>query len=115
MAESPPRERPISLDKENLPIAPANSDVELGDPGDLVHAAPLARKLKGRHMQMIAIGNNSYIFFMDIELTFPSSRWRNWCRLVCWLWQRIGNRRTGKFGMCNALLYLLETAYHHIP
>ncbi|KAE9371966.1 amino-acid permease inda1 [Stipitochalara longipes BDJ] len=50
------KETPISLDKETLPIAPANSDVELGDRGILVHAAPLARKLKGRHMQMIAIG-----------------------------------------------------------
>jgi amino acid transporter len=64
MAESP-RERPISLDKETLPIAPANSDVELGDPGILVHAAPLARKLKGRHMQMIAIGN--YVDFLTVN------------------------------------------------
>jgi amino acid transporter len=67
MAESPPRERPISLDKETLPIAPASSDVELGDPGILVHAAPLARKLKGRHMQMIAIGNSSHILLGSID------------------------------------------------
>jgi len=50
-------ERPVSVEKGTVPIAPANSDVELGDQGILVHAAPLARKLKGRHMQMIAIGN----------------------------------------------------------
>jgi amino acid transporter len=50
------RELPAA-DKETIPFAPAHSDVENGDSGILVHAAPLARKLKGRHMQMIAIGN----------------------------------------------------------
>jgi amino acid transporter len=42
--------------KEHTPPAPG-LDVEQGDVGILVHAAPLARKLKGRHMQMIVIGN----------------------------------------------------------
>jgi len=56
MSESP-KEAPVSLDKETVPIAPANNDVELGDRGIIVRAAPLARQLKGRHMQMIAIGN----------------------------------------------------------
>jgi amino acid permease len=45
-----------TTDKESVPFAPAHGDVENGDTGVLVHAAPLARKLKGRHMQMIAIG-----------------------------------------------------------
>jgi amino acid permease len=34
-------------------------DVEQGDPGIINHANPLSRKLKGRHMQMIAIGTYS--------------------------------------------------------
>ena len=52
---SPVTERHVT-DKETVPFAPAHGDVENGDTGILVHAAPLARKLKGRHMQMIAIG-----------------------------------------------------------
>lgn len=48
---------PIAItDKEGVPFAPVHTDVENGDTGILVHSAPLARKLKGRHMQMIAIG-----------------------------------------------------------
>jgi amino acid transporter len=31
-------------------------DLEAGDKGIVTHAAPLARELKGRHLQMIAIG-----------------------------------------------------------
>jgi amino acid transporter len=38
---------------------PETEDVEQGDPGIINHANPLARKLKGRHMQMIAIGTYS--------------------------------------------------------
>lgn len=36
--------------------APPNIDVEAGDHGIITHAAPLSRQLKGRHMQMIALG-----------------------------------------------------------
>jgi amino acid transporter len=52
----PPVKEISAADKEIAPSAPAKSDLEHGDAGILVHAAPLARKLKGRHMQMIAIG-----------------------------------------------------------
>jgi len=55
MSNSPVDEVPM-VDKETASYARAHSDVENGDAGILVHAAPLARKLKGRHMQMIAIG-----------------------------------------------------------
>lgn len=36
--------------------ASGTSDLELADAGVVVKSAPLARELKGRHMQMIAIG-----------------------------------------------------------
>ena len=55
MSESVKEEIPGSPDKDTLPIALANSSVELGDRGILVHTAPLTRKLARRHVQMIAI------------------------------------------------------------
>jgi amino acid permease len=55
--DSPVHHTPTT-DKEGVPFAAAHTDVENGDTGILVHAAPLARKLKGRHMQMIAIGKH---------------------------------------------------------
>jgi amino acid transporter len=57
MSESPPT-KDVSSDKETATekYASAHSDPEAGDHGILVKAAPLARDLKGRHMQMIAIG-----------------------------------------------------------
>jgi hypothetical protein len=95
-------ETPHSLDKETVPIAPANSDVEAGDQGILVHAAPLARKLKGRHMQMIAIGKYSYMLKLDLELIEFSPRWCNWSWVVRRIWKCFGDWRTWKFGMCDA-------------
>ena len=46
------------VEKDTVSFAVKNSDGENGDVGIIVHAAPLARKLKGRHMQMIAIGKS---------------------------------------------------------
>jgi len=107
MSESP-KERPVSLDKETVPIAPANSDVELGDRGILVHAAPLARKLKGRHMQMIAIGK--YLRNIHVQkLMSAFLRWCDRCWIVRWLWKCFGNRRARKFGTCNPLLLFEAT------
>jgi hypothetical protein len=45
--------------KETAHVYTPDEDVEQGDPGIINHASPLARKLKGRHMQMIAIGTYS--------------------------------------------------------
>jgi amino acid permease len=45
--------------KETGHVYAPEEDVEHGDPGIVNHANPLARKLKGRHMQMIAIGTYS--------------------------------------------------------
>lgn len=106
MSDSP-KEIPIALDKETLPIARANSDVEAGDQGILVHAAPLARKLKGRHMQMIAIGNYTYTLTMDFELIGISPRWCNWRWTVRWIWQCFVNRGTRVFGTCDTFLHNL--------
>jgi len=55
MSDSPVEETP-TVEKKRGSYASPHTDVENGDAGILVHAAPLARKLKGRHMQMIAIG-----------------------------------------------------------
>jgi hypothetical protein len=55
LSDSPLKDIPVP-DKETESSVPTHSDVENGDAGIVVHAAPLARKLKGRHMQMIAIG-----------------------------------------------------------
>lgn len=54
-------------DRETVTYAPRHSDVETGDHGIKVVTAPLARELKGRHMQMIAIG----IYPIDVPQQLP--------------------------------------------
>ncbi|TVY42381.1 Cationic amino acid transporter [Lachnellula occidentalis] len=60
MADSPPSKE-AAVDTETKPetqqtYVPSHTDIESVDHGIIVNAAPLARKLKSRHMQMIAIG-----------------------------------------------------------
>jgi len=90
---------------------PAHSDVENGDTGVLVHAAPLARKLKGRHMQMIAIGQ----YFHNEEVHLLNSylcRWSDWSWFVCWIWKCVGDWWPGKFGACCfPRFYFAETKF----
>lgn len=46
---------------ENHHAAPemGMGDVEMGDKGILTQSAPLARELRSRHLQMIAVGKNT--------------------------------------------------------
>ncbi len=113
MADSP-QEMPHPIDKETVPIAPADSDVEAGDQGIVVHAAPLSRKLKGRHMQMIAIGIYSYRLTKGPQLTIISPRWCNWSWVVRRFWKCFGDWGTWKLGTCDTLL-LLQGTCHDIP
>jgi amino acid transporter len=60
MSESPP----IGEEKDpKTYTTPEVQDAESGDRGIVVKSNPLARELKGRHMQMIAIG-----MFLDVFL-----------------------------------------------
>jgi len=54
MSESPPNLE--EKDPKTYAAPETSSDVENGDRGIVVKANPLSRELKGRHMQMIAIG-----------------------------------------------------------
>lgn len=54
MSDSPVEDKEAKLYAANPVVE--NNDLESGDHGLLVKANPLARELKGRHMQMIAIG-----------------------------------------------------------
>jgi len=97
-----------TTDKEHIPFAPAHADVEDGDTGILVHAAPLARKLKGRHMQMIAIGK----YFHNEEVHRLNShlcRWSNWSWFVCWIGKCVGDWWAGKFGTYYFPRFFAET------
>jgi amino acid transporter len=62
MSESPPNLE--EKDPKTYAAPETSSDVENGDRGIVVKANPLSRELKGRHMQMIAIG-----MYLDV---FPS-------------------------------------------
>ena len=97
MAEYP-EETPHSIDKETAAVAPGHHDVEAGDRGIKVHAAPLARKLKGRHMQMIAIGKHVtlriYCIILCSRLTIVSPRRCNWSWVIRRLWKCFGYWRT---------------------
>ncbi len=42
-----------------------HGDIETADAGIVNKAAPLARKLQGRHMQMIAIGTCAFTWFPE--------------------------------------------------
>lgn len=53
MSDSPKSD----MEKEAVAYSsPEHGDIETADQGIVNKAAPLARELKGRHMQMIAIG-----------------------------------------------------------
>jgi yeast amino acid transporter len=62
MSESPPN---VEEKDPKTFTAPEANDLESGDHGIVVKANPLSRELKGRHMQMIAIG-------MCLDLRPPS-------------------------------------------
>jgi amino acid permease len=64
---------------------PEHTDLENGDKGIVTQANPLARELKGRHMQMIAIGLCS-LSQIGSHSGADISRWCNRCWFVCWFW-----------------------------
>jgi amino acid transporter len=66
MSESPPAAEEKEL---NTYTVPKTADVESGDNGIVVKANPLARELKGRHMQMIAIGMLLCVFSLPAWMT----------------------------------------------
>jgi amino acid transporter len=49
-------EKEIAVPEEAHAPFPENADIETADRGIVNHANPLAKKLRSRHMQMIAIG-----------------------------------------------------------
>ena len=53
MSDSPQEE---VKETRKVYLPPETADVEAADAGIINHAHPLAKQLRGRHMQMIAIG-----------------------------------------------------------
>lgn len=63
---------PISEETKETKVHPnpPTADLEVGDHGIITHAAPLARQLKGRHMQMIALGMSLALKQIPADLIF---------------------------------------------
>jgi amino acid transporter len=72
MSESPNLEEKGEGSPKSF-TTPETSDLESGDHGILVKSNPLARELKGRHMQMIAIGMRLEPLPCQPELLLTSS------------------------------------------
>lgn len=88
-----------SKDYTPSPDSPVH-DVErdAGDKGIINRASPLARELKGRHMQMIAIGMiYSYGHYECAD--YSQFRWCYWCRSVRRLWKCAVDWWACEFGM----------------
>ena len=82
MSESPVNSTEVKETKVATAL-PEHTDLENGDKGIVTLANPLARELKGRHMQMIAIGLCSFSQIAS-HSGADISRWCNRCRFVCW-------------------------------
>jgi amino acid transporter len=71
-------ESPVNTESEKEPKtftagASASDDTEAADHGILVKSNPLARELKGRHMQMIAIGMYLHVLPQQLESSLTSN------------------------------------------
>jgi yeast amino acid transporter len=67
MSESPQLEDQPEKEVKAYTVPDSSSDPELGDHGILVQSNPLSRELKGRHMQMIAIGTCLDLYPHELE------------------------------------------------
>jgi hypothetical protein len=63
-----------------------------------VHATLLARKSKGRYIQMIATANCLYRLTEYQELITTSPRWCNGCCAVCHMWERFSSGLSPRTG-----------------
>jgi hypothetical protein len=104
---SPTKEAVVDKETQPEPFTPAHTDVEIADHGIIVHAAPLARELKGRHMQMIAIGKAFQVNCLQGQQLIPrsSARWCNWSWSIRRFWKCTLHWRTRQFSMSTLLLH----------